>query len=725
MRVFIAEKPELAKAIVEGLGGGTRRGGYFDCGTNVVTWCFGHMMELYEPEDYDGRYKRWSFDDLPFSFVPWKKRPAADKADQLAVIVSLLARARTAVNAGDPDPEGQLLVDEVIAHAGFSGPVARLLINDNNVAVVRRALASMKDNRTFAGLSAAAEARAVGDQFYGFNLTRAYTLAARAAGYDGTLTVGRVQTPILGLVVRRDRANAGHAKAWYYVVAGSFRVGELEFPARYQIGADDPTDDNGRLNDRAFAEAVAASATGRPAAVTAAQTTRKTASPPLPYNLLKLQTDASRKFGFKPDEVKDITQTLRERHKLITYNRSDCQYLNDEHHADAPAVLQAIAATAPALAGACTRADPTLKSRAFNNAKVSAHHGIIPTQATANLAALSDAEQKIYLLIARAYIAQFWPVHAYDQTTVMLEAGGHRFAVRSNVTTAIGWKALYKNDADNEELQGSADDLALDLRALRVGEGGTCLSAAATAQETKPPPLYTMATLLSDLTRVAKYVRDDALRAALIAKDAGKEGEHGGIGTPATRDTIIANLFQRGLLAEKGKAVISTSAGRDLYDALPDEARFPDMTAVWHGQQLDIEAGRLPIEAFVSGLMDYIGGEVARVRATGLTMNVKVHPCPKCGKPLRRRQGERGAFWGCTGYPDCNVTCPDKDGIPAATATPSPYKCPSCKQPLVRKPSAKKGHFWSCLGYPECKCSYPDAGGKPVLHQKPKPKPKG
>ncbi|TWA81544.1 DNA topoisomerase-3 [Azospirillum brasilense] len=726
MRVFIAEKPELAKAIVEGLGGGSRKGGYIECGADAVTWCFGHMLQLLDPEEYDARYERWSFDTLPFSFIPWKKRPSDDKHEQLGVIVSLLKRARSVVHAGDPDPEGQLLVDEVLEHAGYTGPVQRLLINDNNVAVVKRSLATMRDNRDFAGLSAAAEARAVGDQLYGYNLTRAYTLAARAAGYDGTLSVGRVQTPILGLVVRRCRANAGHTKAFYFVVRGSFRFGDLEFTARYQIGRDDPTDEKGRLNEQAFAEAVAADAAGKPAVVADTQTVKKTAAPPLPYNLLKLQTDASRKFGLKPDAVKDITQALREKHKLITYNRSDCEYLSEEQHPDAPGVLAAIAATAPVLAAACGKANPALKSRAFNSAKVSAHHAIIPTQTAGDLEALTDAERKIYLLIARAYLAQFWSPHLFDQTTVVLDAGGRRFACRANVTTAAGWRVLYRNDDGNEDLQGDDEDLSSDLRPLTKGQGGACTTATADRQETKPPPLYTIATLLSDLTRVAKYVRDDQLRAALIAKDAGKEGEHGGIGTPATRDTILATLFQRGLLAEEGKTVISTAAGNDLYDALPDDARFPDLTAVWHGQQQEIEAGRLTVHSFINDLMGHVGAEVARVREKGMSMNVKVHSCPKCSKPLRRRKSDKGVFWGCTGYPECTVTYQDANGEPALNQKPSPYKCPSCKSPLVRKSSSqKKGFFWSCLGYPDCKCSYPDASGKPVLARKPKPKTKG
>src|SRR5215469_2449164 len=420
MRLFIAEKPELAKAIVEGLGGGRRKEGYYDCGNDCVTWCFGHMLQLLDPEDYDERYATWRLDDLPIAHIPWRKKPAAGKSAQLRIVTHLLKQADSVVHAGDPDDEGQLLVDEVLAYARCRLPVKRLLINDNNTNVVRKALANLRDNREFAALSASAEARSVGDQLYGYNLTRAYTLAARKEGYQGVLSVGRVQTPILGLVVRRDREFESHVKSFYYYVTGQFQIQGLTFPARYQTVEGDPVDDKGRLIDQKYAQAIAEAVKGKPARLISADTKQKEQPAPLPYNLLKLQTDAARKFGYKPDQVKDITQSLRERHRLITYNRSDCEYLSDEQHADAPGVLAAIAKTTPMLAPASAAANPAIKGRAFNSSKVSAHHAIIPTQATADLARLSIGERKIYTLIARAYVAQFWPTHQYDQTDVLV-----------------------------------------------------------------------------------------------------------------------------------------------------------------------------------------------------------------------------------------------------------------------------------------------------------------
>lgn len=713
--VVIAEKPELARAIAEGLGGGSRKDGYIDCGRHYVAWAIGHMLELEAPET------PWNMAELPISFVPWSKKPVAKTASQLRTIRDLLKSAKSVIHAGDPDDEGQLIVDEILEWVKCRLPVQRILINDNNVKIVQRALSQLRNNAEFAGMSAAAEARGVGDLLYGVNMTRAYTLAAQAKGYQGVLSVGRVQTPILGLVVRRDREFEAHRKAYYYTVTGRFEIGPHAFPARYKIADGDPVDDNGRLSDQGHARALAAAVAGKPARVVSAGTTPKEAQPPLPYNLLKLQTDASRKYGFKPDQVKEITQALREKHRLITYNRSDSEYLSDEQHADAAGVLAAIAATAPVLAAPVGRADPAIKSRAFNSAKVSAHHAIIPTEATADLSALTDVEQKVYLLIARAYVAQFWPTHQYDQTDVELEVEGRRFTARSNVTTRPGWTILYKNDAGNEDLADEEDALALDIRGIAAGQAGTCASASADQQETKPKPLYTMATLLTDLTRVAKYVRDDRLRKLLIEKDKGKAGEHGGIGTPATRDSIIATLFDRGFLVEKGKNIVSSSQARDFYDALPDQAKYPDMTAIWHEQQRAIADGKSDATSFVQRLAEYVAREVEGVKENGLAIKTDAPPCPTCQRPLRRMKGSKGYFWSCTGYAEgCKFTADDKVGKPVmAKKEPAPvsvmHKCMACGKGLIRRPSAKKknAYWWSCSGYPECKQTYFDANGKP------------
>ena len=238
-----------------------------------------------------------------------------------------------------------------------------------------------------------------------------------------------------------------------------------------------------------------------------------------------------------------------------------------------------------------------------------------------------------------------------------------------------------------------------------------------------------MATLLTDLTRVAKYVNDPSLRKVLQEKDKEKAGEHGGIGTPATRDTMIETLFKRGYLAEQGKSIVSTAMARSFYDALPDQAKYPDMTAIWHQQQEKIEAGELPVEAFLDELMQYIGEQIESSKQDGLKgLKIDVHKCPECSRPLARRPGSNGPFWGCTGFKEgaCKATFPDKKGKPDLNKSkPSPsqkHKCMSCGKGLIRRTSTrgkKKSAFWGCSGFPDCKQSYPDLKGKPN-YSKPK-----
>jgi Topoisomerase IA len=771
MRLFIAEKPELGRAIAEAIGGGKKSKGFIDCGEDQITWCFGHLLELSKPMD-----KNWSLNKLPRRLIPWKKQPIPDKKEQLDLILNFLNRADSVVHAGDPDAEGQLLVDEILQLAKYNGPVKRVLINDNTPALVKKALESLKDNSEFSGLSSSAEARSVGDLIYGINMTEAYTVAARQSGFDGLISVGRVQTPILGLVVRRDREFSEHTSAAYFTITGVFSINDAVFNGIYKIKPDDPgLDDNGRLTDRAFCDGVAASIMNKDAIVMYADTTIKQTPPPLPYNLLSLQSDASRLLKLKPDAVKKITQSLREKYRCITYNRSDSEYLSDEQHADATVVLAAIAATDESLHIEIQEANPEIKSRAFNSAKVTAHHAIIPTQATPDFSQLTKDEQNIYHLIARAYVAQFHPNYEYEQTKIETAVEGHTFTCTTHVPLSPGWRKLYGKDAANTDDSG---DSAFSLKNLANGDKGTCKEGIVAEKHTKPRPLYTFSSLLDDLTRVAKYVKDESLRKVLIEKDAGKEGEHGGIGTPATRDEIIKTLFERGFIeTQKGKGsaenVVSTSKGKEIYDLIPDVAKYPDMTALWHQELKEIENGARTIDAFLEGLMAYVEREIDKIKTDGLKINVASHECPLCGKPMYRRKARTGNFfWGCSNYPACKSTLPDSGGEPGeaqplfecpvcgksdggtlilrkvgsgeffgcsryrdgckttykvkdgkpdfsikTTIISQTYLCLKCGAGLVMRES-KKGTFWGCSKYPQCKTTYPDLNGKPKVNEK-------
>ena len=681
MRLIVAEKPELGRAIADALGGGRRADGHIVCGDDVVTWCFGHLLELTDPEDHDPATARWSLDQLPLRW-PIRHKPIDDKLAQITLIARFVRKAKTVVHAGDPDEEGQLLVEEVLRHVGNTKPVERLLINDNNPDVVRRALGALRDNAEFQGLYRSALARSAADQRYGYNLTRAYTLAARRQGGDvGVLSVGRVQTPILGLVVRRDRAHEDHEVRHYFELGATFTERADDAPrslvAIYQPGENVPVDEKGRPSDRKALEAIAREIDGEPGEVTRASTEHRTTPPPLPYDLLNLQVDASRKFGLAPDATLRVTQTLRERHRLITYNRSDCRYLSDEQHPEAPDVLAAIAATAPVLAGAVRTGDAAIKGRAFDSRHVTAHHAIVPTTRRADLARLSTDEARVYQLVARAYVAQFHPHERFEATTVEILVAGHRFKATGRVTTDPGWKRLYRNDKGNASLDGARDS-STDIRWVAPKSTLDCSTPVVTDRETRPPPRYTMATLMADLARVAKYVTDPRIRELLVAKDREKKGEHGGIGTPATRSAIIAGLIRRGYIEERSKQVVSTSLGRAFHDTLPASATAPDMTALWHEQQDQIRRGETTLEDFLRGVGAFIADEVVQAREAKLVLGpdatVNAGPvCPACSKGvMSRRKGPTGPFLGCSRYPDCRCTRP-LDGEDGASS-PDPIR---------------------------------------------------
>ncbi|WP_460409124.1 type IA DNA topoisomerase [Pseudomonas amygdali] len=643
MRLFIAEKPALSQVIAEALGTVIRKDGYFECGSHdIVTWCVGHLLELAPPEVHNPDYKNWVQADLPLKLRPAKYQPIARTRDQLKVVQQLIGRASEIVHAGDPDDEGQLLVDEVLVHFGNTAPVKRILINDMNANAARKALDGLRDNSEFYGLFQKALARSIGDQLYGFNMTRACTLAGRAKGVKGVLSVGRVQTPILGLIVNRYLANKSHASAFYYTVAASLAVGSSRPQARLVVAADAPLDDKNRIIDEAYATQVADACRMKPADVIEARVEEKQTPAPLPFALLDLQVYMSKTHSIDAEKTLALTQALREKYKAITYNRSDCSYLSDEQFAEAPETLSLLSQALPDLAGMFTEVNSERKSRAFDDSKVSAHTAIIPTAVKIDITQLSDDERAVYLAIVKRYVALFLPEKRYLSAKVCFGVNGHTFVARSTKVTHPGWTAQVAEDTEEEEdNQEDGDPLFFDaLAALKVGDAGVCDGITVAKEKTKPLPLYTEAELLKDLRRVAKYVQDPRIKQLLIARDQGKDGENGGIGTPATRGAVLAKLQERGFYAVEKKKLIPTPLGLEFIAALPAIATTPDMTALWHEQQQMIEAGELTVEAFLDELEGFIADQVenidlGNVQGDGKPVLDSLNAqCPMCGGEL-------------------------------------------------------------------------------------------
>ena len=609
MRLFIAEKPSLARAIADVLPKPHRRGdGYIACGNNdVVTWCVGHLLEQAQPDAYDSRYARWSLADLPIIPEKWRLQPRPSVSKQLNAIKKLLLEADEVVHAGDPDREGQLLVDEVLDYLDLTAEkrqkVRRCLINDLNPQAVERAVERLRDNRDFIPLCVSALARSRADWLYGINMTRAYTLLGRNAGYQGVLSVGRVQTPVLGLVVRRDEEIENFvAKDFFDVKAHIVTPQEERFVATWvpSEACEPYQDEEGRLLHRPLAEHVVKRIEGQPAIVTGYNDKRDSEPAPLPFSLSALQIEAAKRFGFSAQNVLDICQKLYETHKLITYPRSDSRYLPEEHFAGRHAVLNAIAVHAADLLPQPV-VDPEIRNRCWDDKKVDAHHAIIPT-ARSSQVKLTDNEAKVYTLIARQYLMQFCPDAVFRKCQIDLEIANGKFVAKARFLAEAGWRTLLGSKERDEENDGTP------LPVVAKGDELLCERGEVVERQTQPPRHFTDATLLSAMTGIARFVQDKDLKKILRATD--------GLGTEATRAGIIELLFKRGFLSKKGRYIHSSEAGRALIHSLPEMAGRPDMTAHWESVLTQISEKQCRYQDFMQPLVGTLYQLIDQARST-------------------------------------------------------------------------------------------------------------
>jgi Topoisomerase IA len=473
MRLWIAEKPAVASDIVKALDGQfTRYDGYYASATDIVSYCVGHVLEMVPPEVINPAYATWSLDTLPLRLYPVRLQPKESVAKQASTLITLIKRPdiKTVVHCGDPDDEGQLLVDEVLEYAGNTAPVKRALISDTTAPAVKKAIANLRDNREFRGMYLKALMRSAGDAIFGYSMSRCYTLKAREKGYKGTISVGRVQTPVLGMIVRRWRDNQAHSEAFYYQLAGNFISGADVVSARWQTSEYAPVDEKKRLTDRAWAQGLTRSLAGQPATVLAAATDRdKTTAAPLPFNLLRLQVYMNRRHKLTAQQTLDITQKLKDS-KYITYNRSDCSYLSDEQFSDAPQVVAALK-TLDVFNGLAT--DTAQKSPAFDSKKVTAHTAIIPTAKMPDLSELGEKEKAVYLAIAQFYLAQFLARKRYDEVLAEIQCGDEMFKVSVRKTTDAGFTA-FLNDAEEDDEDGDNSATFEAISRLQTGATLTC-----------------------------------------------------------------------------------------------------------------------------------------------------------------------------------------------------------------------------------------------------------
>jgi len=632
-RLFIAEKPSLARAIAAALPSPQKKGeGFIKCSNgDVVTWCIGHLLEQVEPDAYDEKYKRWSLEDLPIVPQQWKLKPRKSASKQLTVIRKLLKEFDSIVHAGDPDREGQLLVDEVIDYCKVSktkkDKIQRLLISDLNLPAVKSALRKMRNNREFIPLSVSALARSRADWLYGMNMSRGYTLLGQKAGYKGVLSVGRVQSPLVGLVVRRDEEIENFVSKDFFTLDAIIPYESstpVDIHARWQPSeACQPwQDEEGRVLSRKLVENVASRISGQPALVISSEQKQSKQAAPLPYSLSSLQIDAAKRFGMSAQQVLDTCQSLYEKHKLITYPRSDSRYLPVDHFNQAEAVLSAISANDQTLSSFVMGADRGLKSKAWNDKKVDAHHAIIPTPKKQPVVGLSSNELKIYQQIARQYILQFYSAAIYAESKLEFDIVGGRFVAKGRMLVEPGWKVVTGKDGQDKELS--------NVPAVAKGTELVCREGQIKDRKTEPPKHFTEATLLQAMTGIAKFVADGSLKKILKETD--------GLGTEATRAGIIETLFKRKFLSRSGKSIVSTPAARGLIHALPPESTYPDMTAQWEHQLQAMAEKNHAYQPFMAELEGRVRAIVDHIKGSEIPESLRHLPPvePRSFKRKRR-----------------------------------------------------------------------------------------
>lgn len=657
-RLFIAEKPSMGRAIAQGLealGDKSRSADGCGCihvGSDTVTWLFGHILEQYSPDEYDEKYKRWHIEDLPIVPSVWKLKIKPDAKKQYKIVSALAKEADEIIHAGDPDREGQLLVDELLAHIGVlkTKPVKRILLNALDVKSVQEALKHIRPNDEFVGLRNSALARSRADWLIGMNLSRIYTILARSAGYDSVVNVGRVKTPTMGLVVRREIEIRTFKPVTFFTPQVEFRHANGSFRAKWKAQEQDGVDEEGRILKKDLAEEILTASSVPPAKIESVEQKKGTSPQRLPYSLSALQIDAGKIFGYSPQEVLDTQQALYEK-KLTSYPRSDCDYLPENQLGDAAAILKNLAAADSSLERFIEKADLSIKSRAWNDKKISAHHAIIPTTVETKLSDLSEKEKNLYMLIAKSYIAQFYPAQEFLSTKVELSAGGEMFTASGKVILQQGWKSLYQNDAkEDEEEQQSLPDMqqgdSVEFAGGKIVEGVT-----------KPPARFTPATLLKAMKEIHKYVHDKELAASLK--------ECSGIGTEATRAGMIDELEKRGFIKKAGKNFVPTEIASSMCRILPESLIYPDLTARWEDALDKIGKKEMSLADFGAQQKRFLDELLAGAKEAKIPPPRNLPLCPACKKPLRRRKSKKGTwFWSCSGYPDCTKAFADERGKP-------------------------------------------------------------
>jgi len=641
MKLIIAEKKELAEAIVAAIPGEKKyNGSSIIIGDYIACWIYGHILTHKEPEEIDPSLKKWKLDTLPIYFSKWDKKILPYRKDLFNTVKDLIHSNEITeiIHAGDADSEGQYLVDELLEYCSNKKPVKRLMVNDNTLGGVQKAFSKIEDNSKYTALGKSAEARAIADMIVGFSLSRFYSIINNAK-----LSIGRVQTPTMALVVNRDNEIKNHIKEKYYNLYLKTNINDIDIDLRYSSKE--------RIMDKSIYEEFINNVGDKTSnlLITKKENYRAT---PLPYNLSDLESDAATLFKYSAKKTMDITQNLRDKYKAITYNRSDCRYLSEEHFKEAPKLIPLVAKKLNFTA----TFDFNEKSRCFNDKYVTAHHGIIPTGA-GDFEQFSQEEKNIYKLIAERYLIQFLEKVKIEKTEAKVEINEAIFKKSSIKILEPGYTKYFKVlEDDNENDEEIEEKKENNLSKIPGGEYQIKINNSnffIEEKETTAKKPYTEATLIKDLNNIAKYVKDSEIRELLKSKDKDKKDVNGSIGTTATIPGILEGLIEKGFLTRKEEKILSTELAQEYLKILPESLKTPDSTALWWSIQEKIARGEAKLEDLTLSVLEdvktIINSEHKTISSEFSTVKQEkevIGVCPKCGEPIY--EGEKNFY--CNGY---------------------------------------------------------------------------
>ena len=663
MIVCIAEKPSVAKDIARIIGATTSRDGYMEGNGYQVTWTFGHLCTLKEPHDYTPMWKSWSLSALPMIPPRFGIKLIPDKgiAKQFAVIEQLMQKADSIINCGDAGQEGELIQRWVMQKAKAQCPVKRLWISSMTDEAIREGFRQLKDQDDYQPLYLAGLSRAIGDWILGMNATRLYTL--KYGQNRQVLSIGRVLTPTLALIVNRQKEIDSFVPEPYWVLSTIYR--DTVFTAT-----------KGKFLEKEKGEEFLQTITGKPFTVTSVQKKNGTEAPRQLYDLTSLQVDCNRKFGMSAEQTLNIIQSLYER-KYTTYPRVDTQYLSDDIYPKCPTILNGLKGyeqyTQP-LAGTKL----TKSKKVFDSSKVTDHHAIIPTGVPAQ--GLTDMERHVYDLITRRFISVFYPDCKFATTTVLGQVEDVELKATGKTILSLGWREVYAKDAAVEVQPNDEENKGDEERTLPTfveGERGDH-QPTLTEKWTTPPKYYTEATLLRAMETAGKFVEDEELRAAL---------KENGIGRPSSRASIIETLFKRHYIRRERKNLVATATGIELIDTIKEELlKSCELTGIWEKKLRDIEHKRYDAGQFVEELKQQIREIVNDV----MTDNSNRHVTVTTDEDLKKKKTKKPA----TEARKPATEASKKTAAPKKTASESPHAasdeligkpCPLCGQGTIIK----------------------------------------